>query len=313
MEIIVRKPVINQETKFVEFTEIPLEQVKVDEPSLMSIDGSTTCSGISILNDKGYIIYSMAFKRDKEENETPVQYKVKFKRKIYQILSNNPKITQVYYEEPFLGYAEAAKVLMMLRTSVEELIAEHDPDLNYLSLTEVSNKKWKKIYLAPEKCPTGTEAEKKAVRDKMVKELPLMETVTQDEIDAAAMGFVALWKTESHRQSELSSSKKVRPFQYKVEFIGANDDSGLFEELGYIFSENKLSEEFIDTLDIYELDGKGNFDNYVYNAIGNEDKIVILKFRSKHYGNIILKYRIGNLATEYDYIYAVCWRKNRHK
>lgn len=311
MNTIVRVPVVNPETQEVKFETGTINNVKVHEESIMSIDGSTTCSGVCILNKQGLILYSMAFIRDKKTNETPVQYKVRFKKQLTDIFINNPDIKQVYYEEPFWGYAESAKILMMLRTSVEEIIEENSPALNYLKLTEVSNKKWKKIFLAPDPCPSNSELEKEAVRKKLVNMLPLMAEVTQDEMDAASMGYVALWKLESHRDNELESRKKQKPFKYNIKFIGADNESDMLDEFGFSYRNWNIPEKLIDTIEMYDLPGKGNFDDYVYKGIGDEDILLILGFKSKHYGNIILQHRIGGLAKQFDKIYAICWRKTR--
>lgn len=312
MKSIIRQPVLNEQTMMHEFKEVDISTIRLQEECVMAIDGSTSCSGVSILNKQGLIMYSIAFIRDRD-NETPVQYKVRFKRALLDILLNNKCIKNVYYEEPFWGYAESAKVLMMLRTSVEELIAENEPNLDYLSLTEVNNKKWKKYFLAPDPCPSNSELEKEAVREKLIKLLPVMATVTQDEIDAASMGFVALWKLESHRESDLSSKKKVKAFKYNVKFIGADDISDMLEEFSYMMKDKswKVPEFLLDNIEFFDLPGKGDFDDYVYKAIGPEDKLVILSFATKHYGNIILQHRLGNLAKNYSKIYAICWRKTR--
>ena len=140
MEVICRKPVKDGDN--IVLKEIDIKDMTVNEKAIMSIDGSTTCSGVCVMDMQGMILYSIAFKRT--EGETPVQYKVRWKRSLLDIFTRNRSITNVFYEEPFLGYAEAAKVLMMLRTSVEELIEEESPDLAYLKLIEVSNKKWKR-------------------------------------------------------------------------------------------------------------------------------------------------------------------------
>ena len=43
----------------------------------------------------------------------------------------------------------------------------------------------------------------------------------------------------------------------------------------------------------------------------DDDKILIIKFSSKHHGNIVLEHRIGQLAAQYEYIYAIVWRVTR--
>ena len=61
-----------------------------------------------------------------------------------------------------------------------------------------------------------------------------------------------------------------------------------------------------------EIDGKTNFEKHIYNTMGSDDdKLLIIKFSSKHHGNIVLQHRIGNLAAQYSYLYALVWRVTR--
>jgi len=62
-----------------------------------------------------------------------------------------------------------------------------------------------------------------------------------------------------------------------------------------------------------DIDGRGLFDKHVYRLMGDEDKLLVVKFASKHHGNVVLEHRIGYLAETYDYIYAFVWRKTRKK
>lgn len=277
------------------------------EPSIIAIDGSTTCTGVAILREcDGAISCSIAFIR---EDETPVQYKVRLKRAIKDILARNRHITKVYYEEPFLGYAKAAMNLMMLRTFVEELIEENEPNFNYLTNIEVSNMKWKKLFLTPEKVAAGTEAQKEQVYKKLIACLPFLDGITQDEADAISMGFVAAVKLKQGTEDELESKKKARPFQYNSRFIGADDDDGMLQEFHDIYDGPKhLLDEGTRMITIPST---ANFDKKVYEAMGSEDRVVIVKFASHHHGNIILANRIGHLCASFSYIYAIIWRKTR--
>lgn len=295
----------------IEFKGINLEDLRVVEPCVISIDGSTDITGVAILRESdGAIVSSIAFEHEKQQ-ESSVHYKVKLKRAFYTLLKNNPLIKEIFYEEPFIGYRSAIKNLFMLRTFVEELKFENEPELDYISFTEINNLKWKKLFLAPDKCPSGTELQKKHVRDKLTQSLKFLEEVTQDEIDAIAMGFVAISKLKNGIKDDLKSKEKTRPFMYEVQFIGADEDDGMFQDL-YTLCEapDKVMQAGIK---LVELTGKGNWESNVYEYMGSEDKLLILKFSSKKYGNIILKNRIGHLAETYNYIYAIVWRKNRKK
>ena len=60
-----------------------------------------------------------------------------------------------------------------------------------------------------------------------------------------------------------------------------------------------------------EIDSKTNFEKHVYKTMGIDDKLLIIKFSSKHHANLVLQHRIGNLAAQFPYIYAIVWRKTR--
>lgn len=309
MKSIIRQPDRDLKGNIV-LTQSSLENVKVSDVCIMSIDGSTTNTGIAILREKdGALFYSCSFSREKDKGETPVQYKVRLKKAVENIILNNTLIETIYYEEPFIGYASAAPNLMMLRTFVEEIIVENEPILDYIKHTEINNKKWKKLFLAPDKCPTGTDLEKVAVRTKLEGFMPFLSAVTQDEIDAISMGFIATVQIRNGVADELESKKKPHAFQYNIKFIGADEDENMLMEFpdvydgpGYLL-ENGLS--------MTTCKGTSNFDKHVYEQMKNEDKVLIIKFNSNKHGNLILQHRIGHLASTYEYIYAIVWRKSR--
>lgn len=304
---IVRPELVNNEIKLVN-TEAA--RVQVTEPSIMAIDGSTTNTGVAILREKdGAMFYVAAFTREKDKGETPVQYKVRLKKQIQSILASNMLISKVYYEEPFVGYASAAPNLYMLRTFIEEIIVEDEPQFDYLRHIEVNNKKWKRLFLAPDKCPTGTEAEKAAVRRKLESFLPFMKLRSQDEVDATCLGFVACTSLNNGTDSDLGSKKKVHPFKYNIAFIGADDDDTMcLEFINAYNGPKKLLEEGIA---LSTIKATADFDKHVYKEMGSDDKILVVKFDSQKHANLILEYRIGTLAAQYDYIYAIVWRKSR--
>lgn len=307
MRITARRPDIDTNGQIV-LREFKIEDLIVGEDSIMSIDGSTTNTGVAILRKSdGALFFSLAFARDRDE--TPVQYKVRLKKAIHRILQENRTIDTVYYEEPFIGYAEAAKNLLMLRTFIEEIIVENEPDLDYIKHYEVNNMKWKRLFLAPDKCPAGTELQKAAARKKLEGYMPYMSVVSQDEIDATCLGFVATVKLKEGEEDELESKKKIHPFQYNIEFIGSDSDDDAIVE----FSDTYRGPKSILQNGIFftESNGIGNFDKLVYKSMGNDDKVLIIKFPSNKYGNLILQYRLGVLSTTYDYLYAVVWRKSR--
>lgn len=307
MIVTIRKPGLDTLGN-VYLMKIKEDDLIISGDAIMAIDGSTTNTGIAILRKKdGALYYSCSCAREK--GETPVQYKVRLKKFVNNIIFRNRMLDTVYYEEPFIGYAEAAKNLLMLRTFIEELIVENEPKYDYLAHHEINNMKWKRLFLAPDKCPAGTELQKAAVRTKLEGFMPYLKSVTQDEIDAISMGFVATVQISKGLQEELDSKKKTHPFQYNITFIGADDDDEMAIQLMDVYSGPK--QLLGNGITLTEISGTGNFDKAVYSSMGSDDKIVIIKFSSKHHSNLVLKHRIGSLAASYDYLYAVVWRKTR--
>lgn len=290
--------------------ETPIEEIKVNQYALLSIDGSTSNSGLAIMREiDGALMYTISASRD--EDETPVRYKIRLKNEVKKILENNPKITHIYYEEPVISNVTSVANLFMLRTFIEEMIIENEPRFDYIGHFEINNMRWKKEFLAPDKVPQGTDNQKKVVRQRLETYMPYMKVVSQDEVDAMCMGFVASQSLKKNEKGdELVSKKKTRPFKYNVVFLGADDDSGLLSELWEVYTGPKSLME--NGIAFSEINSKTNFDKHIYEQMGDDDKIVVVKFSSKHHGNVILEHRIGHLSAQYDYIYAIVWRANRH-
>lgn len=309
MKLTIRQPVQMVNGGII-MQEVPLEDIRVPQYAILAIDGSTSNSGLAIMRESdGALMYSMCATRD-DSGETPVHYKIRLKRAVMDILRRNKYVQQIYYEEPVIHNITAVANLFMLRTFVEEMIIENEPEFDYIKHYEVPNMRWKKEFLVPDKVPQGSDNQKKAVRAKLEASLPFLNKVTQDEIDAICMGYVAC-KFLMNNQSgeELQSKKKVRPFKYNVLFIGADKDDDMLTELYDIYTgPQKILENGIG---FTEIPGRIDFDKHIYDTMGDEDKLLIIKFASKHHGNVILKHRIGNLAAQYSYIYALVWRVTR--
>ena len=311
MKLMVRQPVLISGGGFL-LQEIGMEQIKIDQYAVLSIDGSTTNTGMAILRESdGALLYVISASRDKD-TESPVRYKVRLKQAVKFILMNNPRIVTTYYEEPCIGFAGAVANLFMLRTFLEELIIENEPELNHIKHYEIPNKRWKKLFLAPDKCPNDSKAEKKAVKDKIIYYMPFMFNSTQDEIDALAMGFAAVkFMKDGNLPEELESTTKINKFAYNIQFIAADDDDSMLLEFSDVYKGPQLLLE--NGISFTDIDGKVNFDKYVYKTMGNDDKLLIIKFSSKHHSNLVLQHRIGHLSAQYDYLYALVWRKARKK
>lgn len=313
MKFTVKQPIIiENEPNGIKYglQEITHEQIKIDCYAVLSIDGSTSNSGLALLRESdGALLYTMSAKRD-STGETPVHYKIRLKKQVKEILQANRRITTIFYEEPCIGYASSVANLFMLRTFIEEMIIENEPEFDYLKHYEISNKRWKKLFLSPDKCPTGTDLEKKAVRNKLESFMPFLHTISQDEIDAICMGYAACrFMIEGQTAEELESKKKLSKFQYNIEFIATDKDDNMFVELYDVYTGPKILLE--NGISFTEIPGKVNFDKHVYKTMGLDDKLLIIKFSSKTHANLVLQYKIGNLAAQYEYIYALVWRKTR--
>lgn len=297
-------------TNGVKLKDIELKDIKINNECIMSIDGGTKDTGVAIMRKgDGLLKYSIAFSRDKDE--TPVEYKVRLKRAVHDIISRNKGINSIFYEEPYLGHPTAIANLFMLRVFVEEIIVENEPAFNYIEYMEINNMRWKKLFLEPDKCPPGTELQKKAVKDKLVSRLPFTEVLSQDEMDAIAMGFTIIGKLKIGDEDGLRSKKKVRPFGYNVRFIGAYNDDNMLQEFMDIYNgPESVAQNGIVLADIGRC---YSFDKKVYEQMENDDKVLILRYPSDKHANITLQYRVGHLAAVYPFIYAIVWRKNRKR
>ena len=58
------------------FESVNIEDVTTDRKQevIMSIDGSTTCSGVELLHLNSQALYSMAFVREKEKQQYSIRY-----------------------------------------------------------------------------------------------------------------------------------------------------------------------------------------------------------------------------------------------
>lgn len=313
MEFKVRRPAYNSDNK-IELVNGVLEDIVVAQDAVLVIDGSTSNSGLAIMRESdGALLYSISASRDSNrQNETPVRYKIQLKRHVEDILRRNKYISQIYYEEPVIANVSAVSNLFMLRTFIEEMIIENEPEFNYLKHFEINNMRWKHLFLSPEKVPQGTENQKRVVRERLEKYLPFLNTVTQDEIDAIAMGFVVCTSLKGNSGvdvQDLASKKKTRPFKFEVDFIGADNDDDAFTE--FIESYPGPKKLMDNRVNFVELGSREDFKKKVYESMGDEDIILLIKFSSNKHGNTILEYKLGRLSVNYEYIYAVVWRTTR--
>lgn len=298
-----------------------LQEVLIgDKICVLGIDASTSVTGMCLMELKTKTpLYSIAlFKDDDEKN---IRYKVRFKALLKDFFDANKNILYTIYEEPHLQYVQAAKTLLPLSTSIEELKIESEPDLDYLVDKMYDNKKWKKQFLGDDMPSSNTEAEKKAITEKAVSLFPFyaarytkekgkkdFAVFTQDERDAFGLAYVRC--RELLGEIVFEKLPKQKPFKYEIEFIGASClDAGLEAVANNIKYPESLAANGIK---LCTLERGEDFDQKIYDNMEGEDKIIILEFPPSRAGKIVLKHRLGHLK-EYEYIYAVVWRKSRKK
>jgi len=85
----------------IDLVDVPIDSLTIYEPCALAIDGSTKVTGVGFIGLTNGAIFGTAYFERKDE--TPVEYKVRLKQKIYEILQRSRCITDVYYEEPFIG------------------------------------------------------------------------------------------------------------------------------------------------------------------------------------------------------------------
>lgn len=304
-----RKLEKNEDNTF-KLKEVGIEELNLSGNIMLSIDGSSSCSGIGIFDvDNKSLLGCMALIR---ETEKAVKYKIEFKRFMTDILLKNKGISNIFYEEPFIHYINSSEVLIMMRSSIEEIICENEPDLDTVTYIEIGNRKWKKLWLAPDKIPAGgTDKEKEAVYNKLIGIFPSLNGITYDESDAISMGFTALHKLNTNSENELKSQGKKAKFAYDALYLGAESDTSFMCEFVIRFDEFKIPKRLLadDDMEIVQISSKGSFEDHVYKNMGDNDKLLVIKFKNNTHGNIILENRLGHLAQMYDWIYAVVWRR----
>lgn len=295
-----------------------INDIRVYEKSYMTIDCATN-TGIAIFNTKDKkLLYSIKLGIDDGNNETPVAYKVAFKRLVLYLLKLNPFIVNSVYEEPYAGYVAAAKILYSLRTSVEELIAENVPNLDYLHHLECANTKWKTLFL--DKVPKRTDDQKNAITAKVFELYPFLKEydTSQDERDAIGLGVVVGKKLENASEQSLKSKQKATKFNYEIRFISANNDDDMWNELGESVDKFKipirLFNEFIEDPELINLTGKGRLDVHIFDNMGQDDRLLLFSFPVDRYADMLLKHRMSHMALMgCSRMYAVVWRTNRKK
>ena len=298
-------------------------------PVGIGIDGSSSNTGLGIMNKTGGLLGTAALGRTKGEDF--IQYKLSLQAELAHILlACKDKITHIWYEEPFVGYINAAEVLMAIRTTVKEIIYAH-PELKHITYKEVNNKRWKKIFLEQHgsQLPTGgSSAEKKAIADILSKRLVYDNLynaeccVTQDEMDAAGLVYAG-WYGEKEGV-RLESKKPIYKFKFNIAFEIFDATTEEVEQnialtLYDASKEYKIPGKVLDNgVTIKVLSGRKLFDNIVYETMEDNDKLLVFIYDATKYANILFKYgaeqgitnQIQNFGDGQT-IAAYVWRKSR--
>lgn len=305
---------------------------------LVSIDGSSSRTGVAVFDYTGSALCgTVAVERD--DNEDYVEYKIRLKRALIRLMDAHlPVLKRIFYEEPFVGFTHSTEVLMALRTTIKEIKLENAPKYDNITYTEVNNGKWKRIFLYPNKVPSGSDNQKAAVQNKvsnMFKDMASIEKTvkktgevkrylvfTEDECDAIGLGIACMQTLKTGwDESELISKKKAKPFKYNIQFLVAtadNQDEAECRGAESFYDYNsawKVPPIVIDNgISIVPLNGRGVFDNHIYEAMGGDDKLLIVSFPGGKYVDTIIRNGRSDLCRDYDkneYIIAFVWRKSR--
>lgn len=299
----------------------------------MSIDGSSSNTGISLVDGTDSLVGTAAIHRN--NNEDYVEYKIRLKRILMELMENNIRVMKhIYYEEPFVGFAVATEVLMALRTTIKEIKIENSPKFDHIKFTEVNNMKWKRIFLDPLAVPTGSHNQKLAVQKKVVQlfgSICLEDGVngqpgklmfTEDECDSIGLGLAcALVRRKGLEEEELKTKKKAKPFKYNIEYMPVRAEDIEEAELWMLDNFEKyrqawrIPERVIENgICVVELTGRGLFDNHVYSNMGQEDKLLMMEFPAGKYVDAVIRNGRSDMCREYDkneFMFAFVWRKAR--
>ena len=290
-----------------------LEDICIGKRCIISVDASTDNTGYAIIDiTSGELICTMQLKR---ESENLAQYGMKSQYVLGKIFEQCPSIEYIVYEEPFIQWVQSATVLIGLRAFYYSFVEEQKAKGRVLEMIEIANTKWKKVFLAPKKLPPSSAEHKGMIASKFKELFPNIE-VTQDEMDASGLGlsFIQEYKEKGLGgvKEELVSKAKVHPFKYNVEFLGADSLDDCLEELSYCMNGYKIPKKVMENgLKVESISSRGKFDNYVYKAMGESDCLLLVEFKSNTHANVILEHKLGYLAEDYDYLYALIWRKSR--
>lgn len=285
------------------------------EDCILAIDGATSTTGFVIMSLSGKLCAYGHFTRD-VYRESPVRFKIYLKNEIKNILFNYRNIVEVVYEEPVLRHIQAIDNLYMLHSMVREILIENEDCLNYIKYKEISNTKWKKYFLYPDKIPTSSERVKEKISNRFNElEIDLINKnkISQDTKDAYGMCYAYIKNKDI---VEFSSKKKIsKGFCVEKEFIGLHSAKLMEEDIKLMISRLAIPSKVVENgLSIINITNKKDLDKEIIYNMAEDDKLLLFIYPSSKLGELLLKYPIINeLRKSYDFIGVLVWRKNRKR
>lgn len=297
----------------VNYTGIGYNDVKyidIKSTALISIDGSTSTTGLSIIDTKTKgLLARMSIIRD-EISESPVRYKLQLKKLVLEILQSNSNIKYIFYEEPCIYHKSAVKNLFMLRSFIEEMIIENEPTLDYIQHFEVANTRWKKIFLYPDKISNNTELDKQKINERVKGLYSLSGNIDLNQTDAIGLGYAACEVLNGDKDFELESKKKPTKFLYNIVFSDEEYIELVIEDL--LNNKFKIPAKLFENgIKIKHLNDREDLDTKIYTELQNEDCILVMDLNKLKHGDIVLKYNLGSYVN--NNIHTIVWRKTRKK
>lgn len=292
---------------------------------LLSIDCSTTGTGIALIEmgtgSVEVVAHTKQIKKGEDE-ESLIEYRMRLKESIKKLLLENPGIFCVVYEPPVVGFnAHTTGVLFTLKGFAEEAVLEikkEYPERNLVYL-EYINTKWKKHFFEPDSCPVATKLAKEAIKTKMMQYLITqgavgkeLEQLTQDELDASAMGIAYRKLILTFREEEAITKKKQRPFKYELAIVSAENEVDLLRKISSGEVQLPLPNRLKDKEMLFkEWVKRYGIEKFLFQDMAGLDMLIAYKVKVGVIGDLILKYRRSDLAADAEAtVYVIAWRLN---
>lgn len=289
-----------------------LQTIQVDTPCIISVDGGTNTTGLSIITTGGSPLYAFKLRNEHTGVHKALRFKLEFKEFCKGLIAHLlPNLKGIYYEAPFLNYTNAVKPLYVFETAIPELLIENE-DFSRIPYQLVNNKVWKKHFFEHFGESVNTKID--CVNTDKVVILNCFKTkynytnldiVGQDAIDSLSMGLAVTLLGD-----KVLPKKKFSKFKYNVLEIGdlVNEDDPLPTIKNKIAEKIKLPKRMVLEGEVREIDltkgKKGRFldiDSIVYENMGDTNDLLILK-GSEIDGNLLLKYNLGNTLRQRGYL-----------